>query len=210
MHIPLAVTVPRSCAAGNDSSDVDSSTTEPYPSENRSFSGTLTSTPRALPIAILTSASATPPYESDHADTTLPSEMQSRRKFQLALSCSVSGMRLASGVWRRRYRRLPGALNSGDMTLRASTVVMPNATRVGGTCMCSKVPLMESFPPIEGSPSSACILSVPRRAARGLPQVWGSCVMRSKYSWYEKRIPDQSAPEHATLVHASTTAYAAE
>ena len=45
-----------------------------------------------------------------------------------------------------------------------------------------QLPDIESLPPMEGSPRAACILMVPRRAARGLPQVWGSEVMRSKYS----------------------------
>ena len=68
------------------------------------------------------------------------------------------------------------------MTSLTSTVVMPKATRVGGTWMCSKVPLMESLPPMDGRPRAACIFSAPRRALSGLPQVCGSEVMRSKYS----------------------------
>ena len=48
--------------------------------------------------------------------------------------------------------------------------------------MSSKVPLIESFPPIEGRWSSVCILRAPSRALRGLPQLCGSLVILSKYS----------------------------
>ena len=54
--------------------------------------------------------------------------------------------------------------------------------------MCSNVPLIESLPPMDGRPSSICILREPRRALIGLPQTLGSCVILSKYSWQEKRI----------------------
>ncbi len=56
------------------------------------------------------------------------------------------------------------------MTVRASTVVMPKATSVGGTFMSRKVPLIESLPPIEGRPSATCIFNVPSSAAIGLPK----------------------------------------
>ncbi len=67
------------------------------------------------------------------------------------------------------------------MTVRASTVVMPKATSVGGTFMSRKVPLIESLPPIEGRPSATCIFNVPSSAAIGLPHEAGED-MRSKYS----------------------------
>ena len=47
----------------------------------------------------------------------------------------------------------PAALNSGERTLRLSAVVTPKATKVGGTVNSSKVPDIESLPPIDGKPS---------------------------------------------------------
>ena len=71
-----------------------------------------------------------------------------------------------------------GAILNGE----AQTGVMPKAISVGGTWMSSKVPLMESFPPMDGRPSESCIRSAPSNAESGLPQVCGSFVIRSKYS----------------------------
>ena len=68
------------------------------------------------------------------------------------------------------------------MTWSAFMVVMPNAMSVGGTDICSKVPDIESLPPIEGNPNAVCIFSAPNKALSGLPQL-RRLVMRSKYSW---------------------------
>ena len=78
--------------------------------------------------------------------------------------------------------RLPAFLKSVEMTVPASTVVMPKAISIGGTLICWNVPLIESLPPIDGSPSSTCIFSAPSSAPRGLPHDSGFLVMRSKYS----------------------------
>ena len=58
---------------------------------------------------------------------------------------------------------------------------MPKAMSMGGTLICWKVPLIESLPPIDGSPSSTCIRSAPSSAASGLPHERAVCI-RSKYS----------------------------
>ncbi len=169
----------------------------------------LTSTPKLLPNDILQRASATPPYPTAYAATMSPDAMRLWTKSQLRLSAALSGMRLPSGLCLTRYSRSPSHFSSGLMTEEAFTVVTPNATRVGGTLIWPNVPLMESLPPMDGSPSSACIRSPPSRAAMGLPQLWGSEVIFSKYSWNENRILSQDAPHATALAHASTTAYAA-
>ena len=56
-------------------------------------------------------------------------------------------------------------------------------TRVGGTSISSKVPDIESLPPIEPMPRPSWASSAPSRAAIGLPQRLGSFLVRSKYSW---------------------------
>ena len=45
---------------------------------------------------------------------------------------------------------LPIFLNSGLTIFSTSSVVTANEISVGGTLICSKVPLMESLPPIGG------------------------------------------------------------
>ena len=95
------------------------------------------------------------------------------------------------------------------MTLPALTVVIPKEINVGGTLMCSKVPLIESFPPIDGSPSAICIFSEPRSALIGLPQTAGSWVILSKYSWHENLIFSKWPPAATTLAQASIIEYAA-
>ncbi len=60
------------------------------------------------------------------------------------------------------------------MASGAFMVVMPKAINVGGTFMCSKVPLIESLPPMDGRPNASCIFRAPSSALRGLPQLCGS------------------------------------
>ena len=76
----------------------------------------------------------------------------------------------------------PACFQSVEITREAPTVVMPKAMSMGGTLIPSNVPLIESLPPIEGSPSSTCIFSAPSSAASGLPHDPGFEVIRSKYS----------------------------
>ena len=144
-----------------------------------------------------------------YADTMFPSSICPLTNDQFLLSRSVSGIRFSFGVCRTRYRRLSSDLSSGEMTSFASTVVMPNAASVGGTIRSSKVPLIESFPPMDVKPSSTCIFNAPSSALNGSPQVWRSGVILWKYSWYENLILSYCPPAETTLAQASTTAYAA-
>ena len=59
---------------------------------------------------------------------------------------------------------------------------MPKQISVGGTSMCSNVPLMLSLPPIAPSPKPICAYSAPRSAERGCPQRSGSLLRRMKNS----------------------------
>ena len=72
-------------------------------------------------------------------------------------------------------------MNSGLITVRASTVVIPNAISIGGTLISWNVPLIESLPPIEGRPNATCIFKAPSSAVKGLPHDV-SLFIRSKYS----------------------------
>ena len=104
---------------------------------------------------------------------------------------------------------LPICLNSGEMTVRASPVEMAKETRVGGTSMSSKVPDMESLPPMAAHPSCSWASMPPSRAAMGLPQRLGSVFIRSKYSWKVSQQGEWVPPAATTLATDSTTAYMA-
>ena len=60
------------------------------------------------------------------------------------------------------------------------SVVTANETNVGGTFMFSKVPLMESFPPIAATFNSFCALKAPNSAATGFPHFLASFFNFSK------------------------------
>ena len=49
-------------------------------------------------------------------------------------------------------------LNSGEITFLTSSVVTANETSVGGTSIFSKLPLIESLPPIDAISKSFCAL----------------------------------------------------
>ena len=86
--------------------------------------------------------------------------------------------------------RWPAPLNSGEV----ARVALPTATaklmRVGGTLSSapssSKLPLMESLPPMAPTPRSICAMRAPSTAAVGWPQRSGTSRRRSKYSWNER------------------------
>ena len=78
---------------------------------------------------------------------------------------------------------LPARLNSGETTLSILSVVTAKEIRVGGTSSFSKLPLIESLPPIAATPKSICAVNAPRSAERGLPHLLGSFIGFSKYSW---------------------------
>ena len=56
------------------------------------------------------------------------------------------------------------------MVLEALVMAMAKLTRVGGTSLSLKEPLMLSFPPMEGTPNSFWATKAPKSAAAGLPQ----------------------------------------
>ena len=82
-----------------------------------------------------------------------------------------------------RTTRCPAPLNSGEV----ARFMLPTATakeiRVGGTSRSSKLPDMESLPPIAPAPRSIWAINAPSTAAVGLPQRSGSSRSFSKYSW---------------------------
>ncbi|CRH73414.1 Uncharacterised protein [Chlamydia trachomatis] len=65
-------------------------------------------------------------------------------------------------------------LNSGETTFLASPVETAKEISVGGTSRFSKLPLIESLPPIAPTPKSICALKAPRIAAIGFPQRSGT------------------------------------
>ena len=77
---------------------------------------------------------------------------------------------------------------------------------MGGTSSFSKVPLIESLPPIAAMPSASCALNAPRSAAIGWPQRAGSFIGFSKYSWKVRYTSRRSAPEAISLLTDSITA----
>ena len=77
---------------------------------------------------------------------------------------------------------------------------------VGGTSRSSKVPLIESLPPIEPMPSPIWASKAPSRAASGLPHLLPSCFGDPKYSWNERYTSLNSAPVAISFETDSMTA----
>ena len=76
----------------------------------------------------------------------------------------------------------PACFASGLTISPVLAVVTAKETRVGGTSSFSKLPLMESLPPMAATPRPIWASKAPSSAARGLPQRLGSRPRRSKYS----------------------------
>ena len=87
-----------------------------------------------------------------------------------------------SAVGSTTTTRLPGCLNSGDTMRSTLPTAVAKLTSVGGTSSCSKLPLIESLPPMAPTPRSAWAMSAPSTEATGLPQRLGSSRSFSKYS----------------------------
>ena len=122
-----------------------------------------------------------------YAETMFPEAISECIIAKTDLRAATSGILSLPGLWRTRASLPEVPLNSGDISLRASAVVMAKDISIGGTFKFLKVPLMESLPPIEGRPKAACIFRAPRRAAKGLPHETGEDIL-SKYSWNENLI----------------------
>ncbi len=78
---------------------------------------------------------------------------------------------------------------------------------VGGTCISSNVPLIESLPPIAAVSNSNCASKAPSKAWSGLPHFSASVPSRSKYSWKLKRASLWFPPLATSFAKDSTTAY---
>ena len=83
---------------------------------------------------------------------------------------------------------VPAFSSTFEMSPLAFAGASAKEMSVGGTSMCSKVPLMLSFPPIAPSPNPICAYSAPSRAESGTPQRLGSRFKRMKNSWKVRRI----------------------
>ena len=66
----------------------------------------------------------------------------------------------------------PLPLNSGLIIFFASTVFTAKEISVGGTFISSKVPLMESFPPIGGASKNLDAVKAPRSDLSGFDQAF--------------------------------------
>ena len=88
----------------------------------------------------------------------------------------------------------------------AFSVVTAKDTSVGGTSSFSKVPLMESLPPMAPMPRSIWARKAPSRAAKGRPQRLESRPGLGKYSWKVRYTSSKAAPVATSLETDSTTA----
>ena len=70
-----------------------------------------------------------------------------------------------------------------ETILLAFSTATAKDTSVGGTSNWPKLPDIESFPPIAGSPKSLWAWYAPSNAANGLPHLDGLLPNLSKYSW---------------------------
>ena len=137
---------------------------------------------------------------------------------------TISPLRIASVTWSNSARRLlatgrpsspysgsssptsaPERLNSLEMMFSARQAATAKETSVGGTCICSNEPLMESLPPMAAASRSSCAISAPSSAAIGRPHFSASPVMRWKYSWKVRCAPRQPAPQATSLAMDETT-----
>ena len=108
--------------------------------------------PRPLPIHILKIASAMPPMQGVYALSTFPSLIKAFTFEYIDLSDSPFGSALYPQHGESSTTLWPGPLNSGLIILSVFSVVTANETRVGGTSRSSKLPLIESLPPIAAIP----------------------------------------------------------
>ena len=97
-------------------------------------------------------------------------------------------------------------LNSGLCTSRVLPMAVAKLTSVGGTSRPSKLPDIESLPPMDAMPRPIWASSAPSRAASGLPQRSGLSFICSKYSWNVRYISSWWKPAQTSLVTLSTTA----
>ena len=121
-------------------------------------------------------------------------------------SPAASGTTPSYAAGAMRTMRLPACLNSGEVTRSTEPTAVANDTNVGGTSNCSKLPDMESLPPMAPTPRSTCAISAPSTAAAGLPQRSGSSRSFSKYSWNVRYMSSRAKPAVTSFATLSTTA----
>ena len=97
-------------------------------------------------------------------------------------------------------------LSSGVTTSSMFIDVTANEINVGGTFKSLNVPLIESFPPIDGICKSLQILNAPSNASNGFDHLYGSSFNFSKYSWNVNLALNGLAPCEAIFASDSTTA----
>ena len=159
-----------------------------------------------MPTLILNRASAVAPYPGVDTASAAPSPIKRSTSSNASTKPAASGVTPSYDAGAMRTTRLPACLNSGDVARSTEPMAVANDTSVGGTSSCSKLPDMESLPPMEPIPRSTCAISAPSTAAAGLPQRSGSSRSFSKYSWnvrYMSLWKKPAATRRATL---STTA----
>src|SRR5699024_6751174 len=81
----------------------------------------------------------------------------------------------------------PTCLKARETTWSTLPCATANDNNVGGTSISSKVPDIESFPPILAKSSPDIAKLAPNRDKTGLPQRSGSFCKFSKNSWKDRR-----------------------
>ena len=100
----------------------------------------------------------------------------------------------------------PAPLNSGLIAWSTVPTAVAKLTSVGGTSRSSKLPDMESLPPMEPTPRSTWAMSAPSSDAAGLPQRSGTSRSEPKYSWNVRYASLREKPAATSLATLSTTA----
>ena len=98
--------------------------------------------------------SAIPPFFTAIADTIFLFLIFSVIKSKFAFNSSSFGKSFSSFGVVIKYTLFPAFLNSLEITFSASVTLTANDTNVGGTEISLNVPLIESFPPIDGNPKA--------------------------------------------------------
>ena len=162
--------------------------------------------PTMLPKHIFMTPSAMPPKPGVHTESARPARSSEVTLANTLIREAVTGSPVSSYSGASSTTLCPAALNSGETTSPALPVVTAKETSVGGTSICSNVPLMESLPPMAAMPRAFCASNAPSSAASGCPQRAGSCPGFRKYSWKERYVSAVDAPEATSFATLSTTA----
>ena len=121
------------------------------------------------------------------------------------LNTSKSGTSSAEYGTLTRKTLLPAFLKEPLTTFFTSSTFTAKETNVCGTLRFSKVPDIESFPPIEPVPIASWASIEPSNAAAGYPQVF-SVTARPKNSWNVRRQVSVFPPMQAIFAKLERTA----